>query len=105
MRKKVVLAGPFSFTAILRMVKQAYTNFRYQENLQHIIGLIQRFDTEYQKFTEEFDKVGDRINAASRQYESVANTRSRQLTSVVDKIKSHNIEATETPKLIDEIKP
>jgi DNA recombination protein RmuC len=103
MRKKVVLAGPFSFTAILRMVKQAYTNFRYQENLQHIIGLIQRFDTEYQKFTEEFDKVGDRISSASKQYELVANTRNRQLTSVVDKIKSHKIETTETPKLIDEI--
>jgi len=91
MRKKVVLAGPFSFTAILRMIKQAYSNFRYQENLQHIITLIQKFDSEYEKFSQEFDKLGERINSASRQYESVATTRNRQLTSVVDKIKSQNI--------------
>ena len=91
MAKKVILAGPFSFTAILRMVKQAYTNFRYQENLQHIISLIQKFDIEYQKFSDEFNKLGDRINLASRQFDTVSNTRNRQLTTIVDKIKNQNI--------------
>jgi len=102
MRKKVILAGPFSFTAILRMVKQAYTNFRYQENLQHIIGLIQKFDVEYQKFTGEVDRLGERINSASKQFDVVANTRNRQLTSVVDKIKNQNIVEEQEPlKILD----
>lgn len=97
MKKKVVLAGPFSFTAILRMVKQAYQNFQYQENLQHIIGLIQQFDSEYQKYSCAVDTLGDRIGSVSRQYDLVANTRDKKLSSVVDKIKSHNIiEAGET---------
>lgn len=91
MRKKVILAGPFSFTAILRMVKQAYTNFRYQENLQHIIGLIQRFDSEYQKYSSSVDTLGDRLASVSKQYELVSTTRNRQLTSIVDKIKNQNI--------------
>ncbi|MEI6498919.1 MAG: DNA recombination protein RmuC [bacterium] len=91
MQKKVILAGPFSFTAILRMVKQAYTNFRYQENLQHIIGLIQKFDSEYQKFTTELDKVGERISSAGKQFDLVSNTRHRQLSSIMDKIKNRNI--------------
>jgi len=88
MAKKVVMAGPFSFTAILRMVKQAYTNFRYQENLQHIIGLIQTFDTEYQKFSLEVDVLGKRIYSSAEQFDKVAKTRNKSLTSVVDKIKS-----------------
>lgn len=91
MRKKVVLAGPFSFTAILRMVKQAYTNFSYQENLQHIISLIQKFDIEYQKYSDSVNLLGDRIASVSKQYEVVSTTRSRQLTTVIDKIKSQNI--------------
>ncbi|OQA53214.1 MAG: DNA recombination protein RmuC [candidate division WS2 bacterium ADurb.Bin280] len=103
MRKKVVLAGPFSFTAILRMIKQAYSNFRYQENLQHIITLIQKFDNEYEKFSQEFDKLGERINSTSRQYESVATTRNRQLTSVVDKIKSQNISDSSSIEDIKEL--
>lgn len=103
MKKKVILAGPFSFTAILRMVKQAYTNFRYQENLQHIIGLIQKFDSEYQKYSGAVDTLGERIASASRQFDTVANTRNRQLTSVIDKIKSQNIieENTDDIKLVE----
>ena len=38
MSRKVILAGPFSFTAILRMIKQAYENFRIQENIYKIVG-------------------------------------------------------------------
>ena len=101
MQKKVILAGPFSFTAILRMVKQAYTNFRYQENLHHIIGLIQKFDTEYQKYTSAVDTLGERIASTGRQFDVVANTRNRQLTSVVDKIKNQNILEEKNKGLID----
>lgn len=91
MQKKVVMAGPFSFTAILRMVKQAYTNFRYQENLQNIIGLIQKFDIEYQKYSTAVDTLGDRIGSVTKQFEVVSTTRNRQLTTVVDRIKNQNI--------------
>lgn len=101
MQKKVILAGPFSFTAILRMVKQAYTNFRYQENLQNIIGLIQKFDLEYQKYSAAVDTLGDRISSANKQFEVVSTTRNRQLTTVVDKIKNQNvIDTLEQPNLI-----
>lgn len=102
MKKKVILAGPFSFTAILRMIKQAYTNFRYQENLHHIIGLIQRFDVEYQKYSEGVDKLGERIKSATSQYEIVSSTRDKKLTSIVDKIKSQQlIEAGDEPALLE----
>lgn len=91
MHKKVILAGPFSFTAILRMIKQAYTNFRYQENLHQIIGLIQKFDEEYQKYSDSVDKLGERIRSTSSQFEIVSSTRDKKLASVVDKIKSQNV--------------
>ncbi len=91
MRKKVILAGPFSFTAILRMVKQAYTNFRYQENLHQIIGLIHKFDEEYQRYSESVVKLGERIQSAQSQYQVVSTTRDKKLTSVVDKIKNRHM--------------
>ena len=102
MTKKVVLTGPFSFTAILRMIKQAYANFRYQENLHQIIGLIHRFDSEYQKYSESVDLLGDRLSSVQKQYEVVSTTRNRQLTSVVDKIRNQNIlpETDKQEKLI-----
>jgi len=94
MKKKVIMAGPFSFTAILRMIKQAYTNFRYQENLHQIIGLIQKFDEEYQRYHESLDKLGERIKSVSGQYDIVSSTRDKKLSSIVDKIKTQKIEAS-----------
>lgn len=91
LRRKVILAGPFSFTAILRMIYQAYKNFRYQENLNDIIKLIKMFEVEYGKFNEELDTLGNRLKSTNDQYDKVSVTRTKKLTSVVDKIKSEQI--------------
>jgi len=86
LNRKVVMTGPFSFTAILRMVKQAYENFRFQKNVQGIITQIKIFDTEFEKYNEEFLKIGDRIDSLHKQYDEVSNTRSKKLQKVIDKI-------------------
>lgn len=94
MAKKVVLAGPFSFTAILRMVKQAYENFRYQENITEIVGLIHEFDKQYELYSEEFSKLGNQIRITSDTFSRVESTRSKQLTRIIDKIKLESGEPT-----------
>lgn len=87
MKQKVVMAGPFSFTATLRLVRQAYDNFRYQKNVQKIIGDIKIFETEFIKYNEEFIKIGERIDSLSKQYNVVNSTRTNQLTRSIDRIK------------------
>jgi len=87
MKQKVVLAGPFSFTAILRLVRQAYDNFRYQKNIQKIITYIKTFELEFKKYNEEFVKIGERIDSLTKQYNMVNSTRTNQLIRSVEKIK------------------
>ena len=101
MRQKVILAGPFSFTAILRMVKQAHSNFRYQENLHHVIGLIQKFESEYEKYSVAIDTLGDRIQSAAKQFEVVSSTRSRALGRVIDQIKNQEMGPNKEKDLIE----
>ena len=91
MAKKVMLCGPFSFTAILRMVKQAYSNFRYQENLHQVIGLIQKFEGEYEKFSESLDTLGDRLDSAKKQFDMVSKTRTNVLQKVMNQIQNQDI--------------
>lgn len=91
MKKKVILAGPFSLTAILRMVFQSYKNFAYQQNLHSIIKLINTFAKEYENFSTELDKLGTKINAVESQYNTVSITRTKKLTGVVEKIKNEDI--------------
>ncbi|MFA7301379.1 MAG: DNA recombination protein RmuC [Candidatus Shapirobacteria bacterium] len=98
LNRKVVMTGPFSFTAILRMVKQAYENFRFQKNVQGIITQIKIFGTEFEKYNEEFVKIGDRIDSLHKQYDEVSATRTKKLQKVIDKI---NIEDTTEIKAIN----
>jgi DNA recombination protein RmuC len=99
MEKKVVLAGPFSFTAILRMVRQAYENFSYQKNIRQVIGHVQSFEKEFVKFQEEFVKIGERIKSLDKQYSLVSTTRVNQLTRRVDMIRLDPTEKEEKKKL------
>ncbi len=91
MAKKVILAGPFSFTAILRMIFQSYKNFIIQENLYNIIKLIKVFEGEYEKYNKELNVLGDRIAGVSKKYDEVSTTRTKKLTQVIEKIKGENL--------------
>ncbi len=84
--KKVILAGPFGFTALVRLVLQAYKNFRYEKGLHEILGLIGKFQEEYGKFGESIQRLGKQMDIAQKTYQDVEGIRSRQLTKIVDKI-------------------
>ncbi|MBI4117859.1 MAG: DNA recombination protein RmuC [Parcubacteria group bacterium] len=90
MAKKVIFAGPFTFTALLRMIKQAYENFRYHKNLHNIVALIQKFSQEYQKYSDSVDALGKRIKATEEQYAVVSTTRDRMLNRVMDQIRNES---------------
>lgn len=95
MTRKVVLTGPFSFTAILRMIKQAYENFRVQGNIHNIIGNIKAFEKEFDTFADSFYKFGERIGSLQKQYDSVSTTRFNQLVRRIDKVKQEGIGTVE----------
>ena len=100
MENKVVFAGPFSFTALLRMIMQAYENFRVQENIYNIIGHVKSFEKEFLKFSEEFYKVGDRIGSLQKQYDTVSSTRFNQLEKSIEKVKLEGAQEKEKPKTL-----
>lgn len=93
MKQKVILAGPFNFTAVLRLIRQSYSNFKYQKNIHKIITFIKVFEEEFRKYNEEFGKIGIRIEALSEQYDKVDSTRTKQLIKTVDKIKLEESES------------
>lgn len=100
-RRKVIMTGPFGFTALIRLVQQAHKNFQYAEGLRDILGLIQKFQGEYEKFGDSMDRLGSQIATTQKTFGEVEGTRHRQLTRVVDKIAEYS--KTEQ-KLLDKTK-
>ena len=86
-KKKVVMAGPFSFTAILRMVQQAYDNFKYQKNIHEIVAHIKTFEQEYVKFSDAVNTLGSRLESTTKAFSEVAITRDKKLSGIVERIK------------------
>jgi DNA recombination protein RmuC len=89
-RQKVVLAGPFGFTAVLRLVLQAHKNFHHEKSLVQILGLISKFQEEYAKFGESMERLGKQLETAQKTFTEVEGTRNRQLTRVVEQISSRS---------------
>jgi DNA recombination protein RmuC len=97
-KQKVVLAGPFGFTAVLRLVLQAHKNFHHEKSLVQILGLISKFQEEYNKFGESMDRLGKQLDTAQKTFMEVEGTRNRQLTRVVEQISSRSAASLEGGK-------
>lgn len=88
--QKVIMTGPFGFTALIRLVLQAYKNFQYEQGLHEILGLIEKFQGEYEKFGESMAKLGKQIDTTRITFGEVEGTRNRQLGRVVEKISEYS---------------
>lgn len=97
-RQRVVLAGPFGFTAVLRMILQAHKNFHHEKSLMQILGLISKFQEEYAKFGDSMDRLGKQIDTAQKTFMEVEGTRNRQLTRVVEQISHRSQNSLDEPK-------
>lgn len=93
MKQKIIFAGPFNFTAILRLIRQSYANFTIQKDIRKIITYINVFEQEFVKYNQEFEKIGERITSLTDQYEKVNTTRTKKLLTSVEKIRLEDTEA------------
>ena len=92
MKQKVVFAGPFNFTAILRLIRQSYSNFTIQKDIHRIIAYVRTFEEEFKKYNIEFEKIGDRIDSLTSQYDVVDRTRMKKLVGTVEKITGEDLD-------------
>lgn len=100
LKQKVIFAGPLNFTAIIRLIRQAHSNFKYQKNIHKIIRLINEFFDEFSKYNIEFEKIGERITSLSDQYQRVDITRTKKLVGTVEKIKSEESDELLPPQTL-----
>ena len=101
-RKKAAIVGPVSFITFLRMIYQSYDNFRIQEDLHRVVGLIGKFKQEFAKYNGEVDNLGKRIKLTVEQYDKVSGVRTRQLAKVVEQIEEEKVvDESEKEKLIE----
>jgi DNA recombination protein RmuC len=83
---RVVLCSPLTLFSVLSVIRTAVDNFALERTSSEILELLGAFRAQWDRFVAQMDKVGDRLDAARRDYDGLVTTRRRQLERQLDRI-------------------
>jgi DNA recombination protein RmuC len=83
---KVVLCSPSTLFAVLAVVRQAVDNFQLERTSGEILTCLTRFRKQWDKFSDQIDRVGKSLDASQRAFDELDGTRRRQFERELDRI-------------------
>ncbi len=88
MTQRVVMCSPLTLFAFLGVIRQAYDNFVIEQTSDQILALIGKFGNQWQKYSEQVDKVKSSFDRLDRQFDELAGTRKRQLEKPLQQLEA-----------------
>jgi DNA recombination protein RmuC len=86
LKQKVILCSPFTLYAMLAVIRQAAENFNLEQTAAEMINLLGDFSKQWGAYKEKFKIMGDRLDAAKKEYDTLVTTRSNMLERPLRKI-------------------
>ena len=96
LKQKVILCSPLTLYIVLSVIHQAVENFAFEQKSREIFGLIKEIQSEWKKYTDQMDKLGASFRTLQSRFNSLTDTRTRQLDRKFDKIE--NIIKNDSPR-------
>jgi DNA recombination protein RmuC len=97
LENRVVLCSPFTLFAVLGVIRQSVDSFLLQRTSDDILDALGGFRQEWDKFSDQLDKVGKQFDTAHKSYEALSGTRRRVLERQLDRVddlrrRSHDLD-------------
>ncbi|MBP1735752.1 MAG: recombination protein RmuC, partial [Deltaproteobacteria bacterium] len=92
LKQKVILCSPFTLYAVLAVIRQAIKNFNLERTASEILKLLVDFTKQWDAYKDRFKAMGDRLDAASKEYDALITTRSNMLERPLKKIKELSVQ-------------
>jgi DNA recombination protein RmuC len=86
LKQKVILCSPFSLYAVLAVIRQAIENFNLERTASEILKLLSEFSKQWNAYKDKFRIMGERLDAAKKEYDLLITTRSNMLERPLKKI-------------------
>jgi DNA recombination protein RmuC len=86
LRQKVILCSPFTLYAVLAVIRQAIENFNLERTASEILKLLAEFSKQWVAYKEKSRAMGDRLEAARKEYDALVTTRTNMLEKPLRKI-------------------
>lgn len=103
LQKRVLLCSPLTLYAMLSLIHQAAQNFTMNERAAEVIGLVNQFRNQWDKYVELMDKLGRSIESLRGDYGKLVTTRTRALEKPLDKIENITLPAGNAGEKVNEI--
>lgn len=87
LRQKVILCSPFTLYAVLAVIRQAIENFNLERTSSEILKLLAEFSKQWTAYKDRFKTMGERLEAARKEYDTLVTTRSNMLEKPLKRIK------------------
>jgi DNA recombination protein RmuC len=86
LKQKVILCSPFTLYAVLAVVRQAIENFNLEQTASEILKLLVEFSKQWNVYKEKFRLMGEKLDAARKEYDTLITTRSNMLERPLKKV-------------------
>jgi DNA recombination protein RmuC len=99
-RHGVVFCSPLTLFVVLALIRQMVENLRLARTSDEILSLLGQFSDQWGKFKGQMEKVGQRIEAASKEYTALAGTRTNTIERPLrrsDELRTRDLELVEDP--------
>jgi DNA recombination protein RmuC len=106
LKQKVILCSPFTLYAVLAVIRQTIENFHLERTASEIIRLLSEFSRQWNAYKEKFRLMGERLDAAKKEYDALVTTRSNMLErslKKVEELRQQKAIALEAEIKVDEI--
>ena len=99
-RHGVVFCSPLTLFVVLALIRQMVENLRLARTSDEILSLLGQFSDQWGKFKGQMEKVGQRIDAASKEYTALAGTRTNTIERPlrrINELRTRDLELVEDP--------
>jgi DNA recombination protein RmuC len=99
-RHGVVFCSPLTLFVVLALIRQMVENLRLARTSDEILSLLGQFSEQWTKFKAQMEKVGQRIDAASKEYTALAGTRTNTLERPlrrINELRTRDLELVDDP--------
>lgn len=86
LKQKVILCSPFTLYAVLSVVRQAIENFNLERTASEILKLLADFSKQWTAYKDKTTAVGEKIDAARKEFDLLVTTRTNMLDRPLRKI-------------------
>jgi DNA recombination protein RmuC len=86
LKQKAILCSPSTLYAVLAVVRQAVENFSLEQTASEILKLLAEFSKQWALYKDKFRIMGERLDAARKEYDALTTTRSSALERPLRKI-------------------